>query len=173
MDPMVPENVAAADFAACAQSGRYCYLGLVSRENRRLRFSQEIVAVVIVSGDTDRMRRVMGRDDLKVLMRQPGNTADHAVLSRADQDIEFVKKHIENTEDKKQKPTDSLRCYLFDYQGPRSLEGLDTDQILQVREEGTIAHDVEAFISKRKVQIAGGKQPNKGSRGKPLTLDAV
>ena len=173
MDHVVPENVAAADFAVCAQSGRYCYLGLVSRENRRLRFSQEIVAVVIVSGNTDRMRRVMGRDDLKVLMRQPGNAADHAVLSRADQDIECVKKHIETVEDKKQNQTDSLRCYLFDYQGPRSLEWMNTDQILEVREEGIIAHDVEAFISKRKAQIAEEIRRNKGARRKPLTLDAV
>lgn len=172
MDPMVPENVAAADFAACAQSGRYCYLGLVSRENRRLRFSQEIVAVVIVSGDTDRMRRVMGRDALKVLMRQPGNSADHAVLSRAYQDIESVTKHIENTEDKKQKPTDSLRCYLFPYQRPRSLEWMNTDQILQVGIKST-AHDVEAFISKRKAQIAEEIRQNKGPRRKPLTLDVA
>jgi len=49
---------------------------------------------------------------------------------------------------------------------------MNTDQILQVGIKNT-AHDVEAFISKRKAQIAEEIRQNKGPRRKPLTLDVA
>ncbi len=170
MDPMVPENVVAADFGASAQSCRYGYLGLVSRENSRFRYSQEVVAVVIVPGDTDCSRRVMGKNDVHVLMRQSGQRADHAVLSRVVQDIDAVTEYIARVEDKKHNPTDSLRCYLFSYKGPQSLEELDTDRILQI-DPDNVSHSVNMFVERRKIQISKDIRRTKGVRRRSLTLD--